>query len=189
MNKVKNKIEKGKVLKLDNEILLDTNYGNSFYEGISIEGNISEGNSGGPVLNKKNEVIGLISLKEENKNISIYMPIDDVIEMVSKLENHTLKRPNLGATFANVSNKEVINNYNLDVELSNGIVILDLIEKYPLKESGFELGDIIVSINEEEIDDIVDFRKKIYSFSINDKIKIKFYRNDKYYEKYIILSK
>ena len=172
--------EKGKVLSLNNEIFLETSYGNSYYEGISIDGNISEGNSGGPVLNKKNEVIGLIALKEKNKNTSIFLPIEDIMKIVSKLENHSLRRPNLGAIFSSVTNKEVLKNYNLVTTLTNGVVILDLFEDYPLKESNFKIGDIIVSINEEQIKDIADFRKKIYSFSINDEIKIKFYRNDRY---------
>lgn len=181
--------EKGKVLSLNNEIFLETSYGNSYYEGISIDGNISEGNSGGPVLNKKNEVIGLIALKEKNKNTSIFLPIEDIMKIVSKLENHSLRRPNLGAIFSSVTNKEVLKNYNLVTTLTNGVVILDLFEDYPLKESNFKIGDIIVSINEEQIKDIADFRKKIYSFSINDEIKIKFYRNDRYYEQNIVLYK
>ena len=183
------KLEKGKVLDLENEVFLETSYGNSYYKGVSIEGNIIEGNSGGPILNKNGEVIGLISLKEEGTNVAIYLPIDKVIDIVSKLENHMLIRPNLGGIFASASNKEILSSYKINASLSKGVVILDLTEGYPLKKYGFEVGDIIVFINDEEIIDIFDFRKNIYNFFINDKIKVKFYRNNVYYEKDVILYK
>ena len=178
------KLEKGKVLDLENEVFLETSYGNSYYKGVSIEGN-----SGGPILNKNGEVIGLISLKEEGTNVAIYLPIDKVIDIVSKLENHMLIRPNLGGIFASASNKEILSSYKINASLSQGVVILDLTEGYPLKKYGFEVGDIIVFINDEEIIDIFDFRKNIYNFFINDKIKVKFYRNNVYYEKDVILYK
>jgi S1-C subfamily serine protease len=69
---INKEIENGIITSLDNEINVNSSYGNSLYKANSIVGNIVEGNSGSPVLNNEDEVIGMISLKEENQNKAYY---------------------------------------------------------------------------------------------------------------------
>ena len=175
-----NKIAKCKVLSLNTEIFLDTKYGNSYYKGISIKGNITKGNSGGPVLNKDNEVIGLIALKEKNKDTFVYLPVDKVIEMVSKLENHTLKRPNLGGTFVSAYNEEVIKENNIVLDNINGVVILDVIKDYPLYNALIIKGDVITRINNTTISNVDELQNEIYSHNIGDVVTLQYYRNNEY---------
>lgn len=184
-----NKIEKGRVLNLDTEVFLETSYGNSYYKGIEVEGNIIEGNSGSPVLNKDNEVIGLISLKEEDTNTTIYLPIDKVKEIVSKLENHTLRRPNLGGVFVSSYNKEVLKENNIVINDINGVVVLSVTQDYSLNKSGIIKGDIITKINNIRINDVNELQKEIYSYNIGDTIKLEYYRNDEYESVNVILNK
>ena len=175
-----NKIEKGKVLNLDTEIFLETSYGNSYYNGIEIEANITEGNSGGPIINKDNEVIGLIALKEEDKNVSIYLSVKDVIEIVSKLENHTLVRPNLGGVFVSSYNEEVLKENNIVIDNINGVVVLDVIQYYPLYKVGITKGDIITKINNKNINSVNELQKEINSYNVGDTITLEYYRNKEY---------
>ena len=56
------------------------------------------GNSGGPLLNKNDKVIGMMFVKDEKfDEVSYALPINFVIDIVEKLENNELNRPNLGA--------------------------------------------------------------------------------------------
>lgn len=183
-----NKIEKGKVLNLHSEIFLDTNYGNSYYDGISIEGNISEGNSGGPVLNKKNEVIGLISLKKENKNTAIYIPIENIIDVVSKLENHSLKRPNLGGIFVSSYNEDILKENNIVIDNINGVVVLEVMRDYPLYNALIIKGDIITRINNINISSVNELQKEIYSCNVGDIINLEYYRNGQLNKVDIVLN-
>lgn len=169
-------IEKGSILSFDNEIIINTTYGTSFYNAIEINGDIEEGNSGSPLLNSKDEVVGLISLKDVNNDTAFALSIDYVMNLVNKLENHTLYRPNLGATFINTTNIEKLNEYSIDTFGINGVVVLDIKEKYPLYASGLYNGDIITKINDTIITDINTLQKEIYSYNFGKDIYIEYYR-------------
>jgi len=169
-------IEKGSILSLDNEITINTAYGTSVYNAVEIKGNIEEGNSGSPLFNSEDEVVGLISLKDVNNNTGFALPIDYVMEMVNKLENHTLYRPNLGATFINTTNIEKLNEYAINTFGINGVVVLDIKEEYPLYIAGLYNGDIITKINDTIITDVNTLQKEIYSRNFGEDIYIEYYR-------------
>lgn len=169
-------IEKGSILSFDNEIIINTTYGTSFYNAIEINGDIEEGNSGSPLLNSKDEVVGLISLKDVNSDTAFALSIDYVMNLVNKLENHTLYRPNLGATFINTTNMEKLNEYSIDTFGINGVVVLDIKQEYPLYVSGLYNGDVITKINDTIITDVNVLQKEIYSHNFGEEIYIEYYR-------------
>ena len=169
-------IEKGSVVSLSNEIIINTTYGTSVYDAIEIEGNIEEGNSGSPLLNNNDEVIGLISLKDVDKDTAFALPIDYVMKIVNKIENHTLYRPNLGATFINTTNIEKLNEYAINTFGINGVVVLDIKEEYPIYVSGLYNGDIITKINDTIITDVSTLQKELYSHNFGEDIYIEYYR-------------
>jgi len=185
----KYRIMEAEVLDLKNEIILNTNYGSSLYNSVSIKGNIIEGNSGSPVFNVKNEVIGMISLKEENNNIGYYIPIDNVIDIVTKLKNHKLIRPNLGGIFVNTTNKEVLKDYEIDIAVDYGVVVLEVTKDYPLQLSGILKGDVITKIDNTVIEDVNELQKYIYSFNVGDTIKLEYYRDNVVNNVNIVLNK
>ena len=171
-----NSIEQGSIVSLDNEITINATYGASFYNAIEINGNIEEGNSGSPLLNTKREVIGLISLKDVNNKTSYVLPIDYVMKIVNKLENHNLYRPNLGATFINTTNIEKLNEYSINTFGISGVVVLDVKESYPLYVSELYNGDIITKINEINVTDVNSLQKELYSHNFGEDIYIEYYR-------------
>ena len=182
-------IEKGTILNLNNEVNINTDYGNSYYNAISINANIVNGNSGGAVFNKNNELIGIISLKEENSNTGFYIPISNVIELVTKLENRTLIRPNLGGMFASSSNRELLNKYEINIQNIEGVVVLDVIDGYPLNNSGIIKGDVIIKINNVLIPDVTALQKEIYSHVVGETLCVEYYRNNNLNVVNVILSK
>lgn len=189
-NIAKKNIESTTVINLENEINVSTNYGNSFYNAVSIKGDINEGNSGGPIYNKEKDIIGIISLKEESNNISFYLPIEYVMKIVKKLENHTLIRPNIGGVFANTTNIDLLNKYEISVDNNIiGVVVVDIFEDYPLSIAGLVKGDIIVKINDIPITDVNIFQNIIYSYNIGDTIMIEYYSNNILNKTQVILNR
>lgn len=72
-------LSKGIISSLNRKI----NVSGNIYNTIQIDTNINEGNSGGPLLNKKGEVIGIIFIKEEDVNgISFAIPINEVMRVI-----------------------------------------------------------------------------------------------------------
>ena len=98
------------------------------------------------------------------------------MKMVNKLENHTLYRPNLGATFINTTNTEKLSEYSINTFGINGVVVFDTKEEYPLYVSGLYNGDIITKINDIIITDVNTLQKEIYSHNFGEDINVEYYR-------------
>lgn len=188
-NIMSKKIESALVLDTFNQINLNANYGNSFYNAISIKANIETGNSGGPIFNKNNEVIGIVCLKDKKNNIGFLVPIDYVMEIVTKLENHTLIRPELGGKFINTTDADKLSENNIYTYNLNGVVIVDVIENYPLSDANLKKGDIIVNVNGVVINNVNDLQREIYSYNIGDEIEIEYYRNNQHNKVNVELDK
>lgn len=183
-----NNIKSSIVLNLDEEIELNTDYGKSFYNVISIKGNIENGNSGGPIFNSKNSVVGLLSLKEDNSDVAFYMPIEKVMDIVNKLLNGELIRPNLGGVFANSTNTNILDKYGILTPSIDGVVVLEIKKGYVLDKSGVKSGDVITKINNIVVQNVSDLQKTIYSYNNGDKINIEYYRNSELNSIDVILS-
>lgn len=77
-------IAKGIVSNLDRKIVVD----GMEYNTIQIDSNINLGNSGGPLLDKKGRVVGLIFIKEDNiDGVGFAIPINFVMETIEKMED------------------------------------------------------------------------------------------------------
>ena len=59
---------KGKVIDVEKQITIDTTHGSSNLNVFGLNIDVTYGNSGGPLLNKDNEVVGMLLVKEKNKN-------------------------------------------------------------------------------------------------------------------------
>ena len=181
-------LKKGKILSLNNEININTSYGNSYYMANSINANINNGNSGSPLFNDKNEFIGMICLKEEGSDSAYYLEYNYIEKLVSKLKNQELFRPNLGASFVNTTNIDLLNQYEIFPGDIVGVVIIDLKEGFPLKNSGLVQGDIITKINDIQITNSSELQKTLYSFKPNDIISIEYVRSGGYNRVDIVLK-
>lgn len=73
------KVTKGSILSLDSiEDIFD-------YDSIELSVETEFGNSGGPLLNKNNEVIGMVFLKDKDSNKSYVIPIDYITYIINQV--------------------------------------------------------------------------------------------------------
>ena len=79
-----NSKSKGEIIDIKKEITIETTHGSSNLNTIELNIGVTYGNSGGPLLNKNNETIGMMFVKKENKNIAYALPINFVIDIVKK---------------------------------------------------------------------------------------------------------
>lgn len=81
-------LSKGIVSFVNREITITTPYGIKNYNTIQVDAMVDEGNSGGPLLNDKGEVIGMMFVKEENiDGIGFALPINYVMNIIENLEH------------------------------------------------------------------------------------------------------
>lgn len=178
-----NTVTEGKITVQNKEITINTTHGSSNLDAIEVSAEVDYGNSGGPLLNKNNEVIGVMFVKEESVNgLSYALPINYVMDIVEKLENNELKRPNLGAVMCNTTNTKILNEYGVSVDDIVGVVILNLNKSYILDSAGLQKGDIITKFDNIEISNVNELREELYKKTVGDVVGIEYYRNGMYYE-------
>ena len=167
---------------LNREIQLSTTNGSSILKVIQFDAAMSEGNSGGPLLDKFGNVIGLIFLKESDlSGVGFAIPINYVMEIVDKLEKNELIRPNLGAVITSTTNEDLLLKNDIHIDDIPGLVLVQVYENGILFNSGLQVGDIITNINDEPVYSVSQFQKKLYSYSIGTTIDLEYYRNGSYY--------
>lgn len=173
-----NKISKGNILSKNKEIKIN----GINYNSIEINIGVDYGNSGGPLLNKDNEVIGMMFVMEEDKKIGYALPINFVMDIVGKLEKDEIKRPNLGAVMCNTTNTEMLNEYSINIDSVTGVVLLELEEDGLLNKAGLQKGDVITMFNEINIKNVTDLRESLYKKEIGDIVEIEYYRKGMNYK-------
>lgn len=179
-------VTKGVITKLNKKISIDTNHGNSEFDVIEMNIGVDSGNSGGPILNDNNEIIGVVFIKDESRNnIAYAMPINFVLDIVEKLENNKINRPSLGAIMTNTTNIELMNEYGINNVEVTGVILLDVYDSY---NYGLQKSDVITKLDNKDISNVNQLRKELYKFNKGDTVEIEYYRNNISYKVSIILQ-
>ena len=168
-------IIKDAVFKSKEKLKIDNKNINTF----RINYNVEEGDSGSPVINKKGKVIAMMFLKNTQiKNIGYALPIFNVLDVAKKIEK-SKDKITLGALMTNVTNIQLLKEYNIDKNIDKGVVILSIKNGYPISNSGLKKGDTIVEFNGEKITKISELKNAIKQIEGQKKINIKYYRKGK----------
>jgi len=148
------------------------------YRFIQSDAAINGGNSGGPLVNMKGQVIGINSVKlvgygVEGLNFSI--PVDTVKYAISHFEKFgRIERPYLGIVFAD----SITSQYGLP-STSAGLTVKDIEEGSPAEEYDIELDDKLVSINGTKVNSIIDYNEEMKKYLPGDKATFKILRDKK----------
>ncbi len=67
----------------------------------------------------------------------------------------------------------------LDTNVESGALITNIVPKSAAEDAGLEVGDIIVEVNEEKVDDASELRNKIGLLRSGDEISLKYVRDKK----------
>lgn len=151
----------------------------SYLEGlIQTDATINQGNSGGPLINKNGEIIGITTLKiEDAEGIGFAIPINIVKPILKKLvETGKFEEPYLGISGYD---KEVIPYLSSNINFEEGIYIEEVDPQGPLKNSGIQTGDIIEKIDDTQIESMNKLKEYIYTKNIGDEVTIQIKRNNK----------
>ncbi len=146
---------------------------------------INPGNSGGPLCNVNGEVIGINSLKiveDRVEGIGFAIPIEDAINYANDLrEKGSISRPYIGVSMINASSTMQLayEGIRLDRDITEGVVIVEVEGGSPASEAGFEKGDVVIKVGNEDVSDIAEFRYRLYSYSPDETIEVVVLRDGK----------
>lgn len=145
---------------------------------------INQGNSGGPLLNLKGEVIGInVAMVSGAQNIAFAIPINHAKKAIESVQKTgKILTPYLGVRYVLVS-QELAKKEKLSVE--EGALIRGssdgpaVIKNSPAEKSGVKAEDIVLKINGEKIDQNHPLVKLIQKYSVGDTVKLKILRDNK----------
>ena len=145
---------------------------------IQTDAAINSGNSGGPLLNLRGEVIGInTAMAIGAQNIGFSIPIQKAQKMIESIELHgELVYPFLGVRYIMVDESS-----DLDVDYGAFIIQDDFepgIEpNSPAEKAGLKEGDIILEFDGQVLDSTNSLAKVIVEYSPDDEVELKVLRD------------
>jgi serine protease Do len=104
---------------------------------------VNPGNSGGPLLDGRGRVIGVIA-QSRGDGLSFAVPIDTLRDISRELERRgTIRRAYLGVSTS-------------EPQRGQGALVVEAVEGEPAAEAGLRAGDVIVSIDGRRVRDSDD---------------------------------
>lgn len=147
---------------------------------------INEGNSGGPLVNLKGQVIGIntaVAAKGTAEGLGFAIPINTVIKSIDQVEKlGKITRAYLGVRYISLT-KEIADQNNLSV--TNGAYIVGdqqspaIVSGSPAEKAGLKTGDVITAINGTNITQQKSLASIMNNFNVGDSITITLIRDKK----------
>lgn len=188
-------ITKGIISGINRMVSVNLTSGSYLMEVIQTDASINSGNSGGPICNIRGEVIGITSSKLIGSGVEgmgFAIPINSVMSIIENIENgNTIERPYLGVQLVDLTNTFALQYYygiTIGSDVEFGAVLNYIEEGKPADNAGLKVGDVIVEINGEKVEDVSHFKYILYKYSVGDKITVKYYRENKLNETKIELT-
>ncbi len=185
LGEFRNTISVGVVSGLGREI---TAAGGGFVETledvIQTDAAINKGNSGGPLLNLKGEVVGInTAIASGAQSIGFAIPINKAKRDIEQVrETGKIVYPFLGIRYI-VINEEVKKEYNLSVDYGALIIEGDegqfaVSPDSVAEKAGLKKGDIVLEFNGERITTENTLAEIIMKYNPGDKVTLKVLKND-----------
>lgn len=131
---------------------------------------INRGNSGGPLLNAKGQVVGINTLKEGNgEALGFAIPINSVKPLIQQgVKNGKLEKVTLGISGTSIDEFRQKTGEDYGVT-EGGVIIYKVQDKTPAKKAGLKPVDVILEIDGRKVDDMQMLAMELYSYKKGDK--------------------
>lgn len=141
---------------------------------------INSGNSGGPLFDMQGNVVGITTAKYSGtsgsgatiEGIGFAIPIDDVVEIVSDLQEFGyVKAAYLGVTVRDVETT-VIQNYGFPA----GAYVAEVVRGLSAEQAGVRVKDIIVNVGGYPVSSVADLTRVLRKFDTGETTTITVFR-------------
>jgi serine protease Do len=149
---------------------------------IQTDASINPGNSGGPLLNIDGELIGINTAIYQNaQGIGFAIPINKVAKIVRELvEKGEVRIAWLGLEVQDLT--QPLRSYFGYPQMTEGVLIVDVMEKSPAARAGIRRGDILTALDSHKIMDTQSYRNTVAEFVPGETFTIEIFRNNKIFD-------
>jgi serine protease Do len=153
----------------------------SFVPFIQTDVAVNPGNSGGPLINLKGEVVGINSMIYSRTGgymgVSFAIPIEVALDVAKQLQaTGKVTRGRLGVGIQPVT-QELAKSFKLDS--ATGVVVVQVEKGSPAEKAGIRQGDVIVSFNGKKVEDSAELPRAVAATKPGEKATVEVWRNGK----------
>ncbi len=152
---------------------------------IQTDAALNPGNSGGPLVNDKGEVIGVVTLKSlissvdssgaaiNAEGIGFAIPINIAAETaLDIINNGSVRRPGIGIQYQSITAEQAAQQ-----SIPVGKRVYSFMENSPAKSAGLEVGDVIIKCDGQEIGESDLLVETIQNSAVGDEVVLTVWRN------------
>lgn len=131
---------------------------------IQTDAAVNPGNSGGPLISLRGEVVGINSQSLSRVGfggVSFAIPIDEAMRIADQLRasGHVV-RGYLGILPVDVP-RELADEYKLGKDKARGAYVRQVVQGGPADKAGIQPGDVVLAVNGKVVDSAVDLRRTL----------------------------
>ncbi|MEY2399056.1 MAG: hypothetical protein QOJ00_2230 [Actinomycetota bacterium] len=152
---------------------------------IQTDAAINSGNSGGPLVDARGEVVGMntIVIRDSGsgapvESIGFAISIDSIKPLIERLR--TGKAATTGTPFIGLATVDLSSELKdqLGVPADEGAVVQDVTNGSPAEKAGLQVGDVVTSFNGKDVNSASALGDAVRAAKAGDKVKIEFYRGN-----------
>jgi len=164
-----------------------------YVKSIQVDAAINKGNSGGPIINEKGEIVGIATLmvSRTNSNAGVGLGVRaDVAEksLIEMLATGKVERPALGVSVIALFGKDIQlkkilkDNPSINTTIPNsfGLMISDQNKPINPIPEGLRAWDTIIGINDVPINTDIEFADELIKYKVGEKITINIIRDKRF---------
>ena len=181
-----NSVGEGIISGLDRNVPVDIDKDNQYdmlLHAFQVDAPINPGDSGGAIIDQKGDLVGIASLKISMPNVegmAFGIPINDAMKIAKKLEKEgKIEYPNSLIGIQNVAELNESERASLKIsdDRKEGVVVRQIENNSPAKNSGLQKGDIIIELDRQPIKDILSYKQQLFKHSdTSQEVKLKVLR-------------
>ena len=151
---------------------------------IQTDAAINSGNSGGPLVDAKGEVVGMntIVIRDSGsgapvESIGFAISIDSIKPLIERLRSG---KPAPGTPFIGINAVDLTDaiRTQLGVPVEKGAAVQSVVEGSPAENAGLQLGDVITKFDGKDVESASDLVSRVRQSNPGDKVTLTFYRGD-----------
>ena len=141
---------------------------------LQTDASITTGNSGGPLVNMRGEVVGVNTATIRRGTMGFAIPVNAVKASLPQLHDYgRVKRAYLGVRIDPLDRDKII---RLGLESPRGAYVHEVLGGQPAQRAGIAIGDIIVGFDGREVNSPFDLQAAVASSPVGKRVRIEFLR-------------